>query len=253
MGTSGPRLDGSRRRQLAESYQDGGEHYERIRPGYPAAAVQWLLGGKPGCDVADIGAGTGKYTRVLHDAGFRVHAVDPSPDMLGQLSRMLPDVPVSVGTAESTGLPPAAFDAVTVAQAWHWCDPQAAGAEFDRILRPGGVVGLVWNQLDVGVPWVHRYSRIIHAGDVMRPDFQPATGAGFALAGSSVHAWVQPMQVPDLFDLARSRAFYLSAGAAARQRLEANLTWYLYEHLGHTPQDVVNLPYLTLSWRAVRR
>ena len=254
MGTSGPRLEALRRRQLADSYQAGGEHYDRIRPGYPAEAVQWLVS-RPGPavrDVADVGAGTGKYTRELHAAGLNVVAVDPSADMLAQLSRSLPSVPAHVGTAEDTGLPDACVDAVTVAQAWHWCDPVAASREFERILRPHGVVGLVWNQLDVSVPWVHRYSRIIHAGDVLRPGFRPALGDGLTLDASSTDAWTQPMTPEDLFELAKSRAFYLSAGPEARRKLHANLTWYLFEHLGYRPGEVVQLPYLTLTWRAVR-
>nr|WP_231707695.1 class I SAM-dependent methyltransferase [Arthrobacter sp. zg-Y919] len=247
-----------RRRQLADSYQAGGEHYDRIRPGYPAEAVRWLVSrpGTPGSpavrDVADVGAGTGKYTRELRAAGLNAVAVDPSRDMLDQLARMLPEVPVHVGTAEDTGLPASSLDAVTVAQAWHWCDPAASSREFARILRPHGVVGLVWNQLDVSVPWVHRYSRIIHAGDVLRPEFRPGLGPEFTLAESSTVAWTQQMTPEDLFELAKSRAFYLSAGAAAREKLSANLSWYLYEHLGHTEGEVLDLPYLTLTWRAVR-
>lgn len=255
MGTTGPRLEALRRRQLADSYREGGEHYDRIRPGYPAEAVHWLVS-RPGSpvvrDVADVGAGTGKYTRELHAAGLNVHAVDPSADMLSQLSRSLPGVPAGIGTAEQTGLPDSCVDAVTVAQAWHWCDPEAASREFARILRPHGVLGLVWNQLDVSVPWVHRYSRIIHAGDVIRPGFRPVIGPEFALDDSSTVAWNQPMTPEDLFELAKSRAFYLSAGPEARLRLESNLTWYLYEHLGHRPGDRLDLPYLTLTWRALR-
>ncbi|MCC9146496.1 MULTISPECIES: class I SAM-dependent methyltransferase [unclassified Arthrobacter] len=258
MGATGPRLEALRRRQLADSYQAGGEHYDRIRPGYPAEAVRWLVSrpGTPGSpavrDVADVGAGTGKYTRELRAAGLNAVAVDPSRDMLDQLARMLPEVPVHVGTAEDTGLPASSLDAVTVAQAWHWCDPAASSREFARILRPHGVVGLVWNQLDVSVPWVHRYSRIIHAGDVLRPEFRPGLGPEFTLAESSTVAWTQQMTPEDLFELAKSRAFYLSAGAAAREKLSANLSWYLYEHLGHTEGEVLDLPYLTLTWRAVR-
>lgn len=255
MADSGPRLETLRRRQLADSYQEGGEHYDRIRPGYPAEAVRWLMN-RPGApairDVADVGAGTGKYTRQLHAAGLAVCAVDPSRDMLAQLSRSLPQVPVHTGTAEDTGLPSASQDAVTVAQAWHWCDPVAASREFARILRPDGIVGLVWNQLDVSVPWVHRYSRIIHAGDVLRPDFRPRIGGEFMLQDTHTVSWSAAMSPEDLFELAKSRAFYLSATEAARERLDTNLTWYLYEHLGHRRGEQLELPYRTLTWRAVR-
>lgn len=256
--SAGPRLAAGRRRELARSYEDGGEHYDRIRPGYPDEAVRWLfsdIGGPaaaPGAQVADVGAGTGKYTRSLLAAGYRVTAVDPSDDMLRQLRQALPGVPVTVGTAEATGLPAGSMDAVTVAQAWHWCDPLAASTELARVLRPGGILGLVWNQLDVSVPWVHRYSRIIHAGDVLRPGFRPVVGPEFLPQASQVSAWSQPMTPEDLIELAKSRSYYLSANEATRAKVLANLTWYLFEHLGHRPGEPLDLPYLTLTWRVAR-
>ncbi|WP_258059890.1 class I SAM-dependent methyltransferase [Arthrobacter sp. ZGTC212] len=254
---SGPRLESLRRQELARSYEDGGEHYDRIRPGYPAEAVQWLFAGPrnaaagPGARVADIGAGTGKYTRSLAAAGYRPTAVDPSADMLSQLQQILPGVPVLQGTAEATGLPSSSMDAATVAQAWHWCDPIAASTELARILRPGGILGLVWNQLDVSVPWVHRYSRIIHAGDVLKPGFRPVVGPEFSPDDSHVTRWSQQMTPEDLMELAKSRSYYLSAGGPVRDKVMANLAWYLFEHLEYRPGQILELPYLTLSWRMV--
>lgn len=259
MASSGPRLDGLRRQQLGGSYRTGAEHYHRIRPGYPAEAVRWLfdvpaLAGRPASSVAvaDIGAGTGKYTAALAAEGYNVHAVDPSADMLAQLSRVLPGVPATEGTAEQTGLPDASFDAVTVAQAWHWCDPVAAAGEFARILTADGFAGLIWNQLDVSVPWVHRFSRIIHAGDVLRPGFRPELGPQLTLQEFHTTAWAEAMTPEDLTELAQSRAYYLSASEPTRAKVLANLSWYLYEHLGHTPGEELQLPYLTFTWRAVR-
>lgn len=94
MARGGPKLHHQRRYELGRSYQDGGEHYDRVRPGYPADSVDWLLrsvGGMGGAsDAADIGAGTGKYTALLVQRGLNVTAVDPSPDMLAQLRLALP-------------------------------------------------------------------------------------------------------------------------------------------------------------------
>ncbi|WP_433122152.1 class I SAM-dependent methyltransferase [Arthrobacter koreensis] len=259
MASSGPKLDGLRRRQLGGSYRTGAAHYDRIRPGYPNDAVDWLfdipsLAGRPAASVsvADIGAGTGKYTAALASAGFAVRAVDPSADMLAQLSRSLPNVPAVQGTAEHTGLPDSSLDAVTVAQAWHWCDPVASAREFSRILAPHGFAGLVWNQLDVSVPWVHRFSRIIHAGDVLRPGFRPELGPELKLQEFHTTSWSVAMTPEDLAELAQSRAYYLSAPETTRAKVLANLSWYLYEHLGHVPGEELQLPYLTFTWRAVR-
>ncbi|WP_035749227.1 class I SAM-dependent methyltransferase [Arthrobacter sp. 35W] len=254
----GPAFDDGRRREMAAAFQDGGEHYDKVRPGYPADSVDWLFGQAPAgsrspvLDVVDIGAGTGKFTERLMLPGRRVVALDPSADMLAQLELRFPEVHTIVGTAEATGLPSGSQDAATVAQAWHWCDPVAASTEIARILRPGGMLGLIWNQLDVAVPWVHRLSRIMHAGDVHKPGFRPAIGAEFTAVESHGTHWSQELTGEDIKELVKSRSYWLKANEATRAKVTANLDWYLYEHLGHTPEQQLALPYLTHTWRAVK-
>jgi SAM-dependent methyltransferase len=252
----GPKLHHKRRHELGQSFQDGGEHYDRVRPGYPADSADWLIrsvGRTAGAaDAADIGAGTGKFTALLVERGLAVTAVDPSTDMLAQLRRTLPGVIAFEGTAEATGLADVAFDVVSVAQAWHWCDPRLASTELARILRPGGVLGLIWNQLDTSVPWVHRLSRIMHAGDVHKPDFRPAVGPEFAGLESHLTRWEDPVTTVDIVELAKSRSYYLAAGESTRAKVRANLDWYLHEHLAHSGGEVIGLPYLTQTWRAFK-
>ncbi|MBG0741555.1 class I SAM-dependent methyltransferase [Paeniglutamicibacter antarcticus] len=268
-GNGGPRLDSTRRKELADSFQDGADHYERVRPGYPPESLDWLLAGTglntvlntelltpdPNADdsmldVLDLGAGTGKYTALLLARGLNVIALDPSRDMLMQLQRRYPAVRTMVGTAERIDLPDSCMHVVTAAQAWHWVDPLAASAEISRVLRPGGVLGLVWNQLDVSVPWVHRLSRIMHAGDVHKPGFRPLLGPEFGLPNVSVSQWIQPLTPLDLMELAKSRSYYLRANEDTRAKVLANLRWYLLDHLGHAPDALLELPYLTQTWRA---
>lgn len=251
MGRGGPRLAEHRRRELAQGYLQDSERYERVRPGYPAECVDWLVpaGARR---AADIGAGTGKFTRELVHRCPEVTAVDPSGDMLSVLAQHLPRVERVQGTAEASGLGTASADVVTIAQAWHWCDPAAASAEAARILVPGGVFGLVWNQLDVSVPWVHRLSRIMHAGDVFRPSYRPSLGPRFSEPESMVVPWTQSLAVSDIVELARSRSYYQNASTSVRAKVEANLFWYLHDHLGHQPNAVLELPYLTYCWRARR-
>src|SRR5690606_23719144 len=120
-----------------------------------------------------------------------------------------------------------------VAQAWHWCDPLAASTEIARVLRPEGTLGLVWNQLDVGLPWVHRLARIMHAGDVHKPDFRPTIGPEFSPAEPHNTRWLQVVTPEDIMELAKSRSYYLKAPEPIRARVMGNLRWYLFEHLGH--------------------
>jgi SAM-dependent methyltransferase len=244
-------LHHDRRRELGRSFQDGGEHYDRVRPGYPEDSADWLVPAAAR-DAVDVGAGTGKFTALLVERGLRTVAVDPSLDMLGQLRRALPDVTAVEGTAEHTGLAPAAYDLVTVAQAWHWCDPLLASTEVARILRPHGVLGLVWNQLDTSVPWVHRLSRIMHAGDVHKPHFKPPLGPEFTGLESHLTRWEETVSTQDILELAKSRSYYLRAGEDTRAKVLGNLDWYLHGHLGHATGEILPLPYLTQSWRATK-
>ncbi len=128
------------------------EDYERWRPGYPAAAVDWLV--PPGAArVADVGAGTGKLTGALLARGLQVAAVEPDPGMLAVLTRLHPGADPYLAGAQALPLPDASLDAVLVAQAWHWFPRQQAVAEVRRVLRLGGQLALVWNGPDPREPW----------------------------------------------------------------------------------------------------
>jgi ubiquinone/menaquinone biosynthesis C-methylase UbiE len=122
------------------------EAYERGRPGYPAAAVDFLAArlrlGR-GRTVVDLAAGTGKLTRPLLATGADVVAVEPVAEMRAALPA---GAHVLDGTAEAIPLAAASADAVTVAQAFHWFDGDAALAEIHRVLCPGGALALVWNR-----------------------------------------------------------------------------------------------------------
>jgi SAM-dependent methyltransferase len=127
--------------------------YERARPSYPAEAVAWMArrtGLGRGKTVVDVGAGTGKLTRLLPATGARVVAVEPIPEMRA----LIPPTSLEVldGTAEALPLPDASADVVTVAQAFHWFDHERALPEFHRVLRPGGFLALFWNSRDLDDP-----------------------------------------------------------------------------------------------------
>jgi len=140
----------------AAGFNDPGD-YEAARPSYPPDAVAWFvehLRLAPGRRVADVAAGTGKLTRLLVPTGAELLAVEPVPGMRATFHRLLADIPVVAGTAEALPFAAASFDAITVAQAWHWFDHERASAEARRVLRSGGRLGLVWNARDRTEPWV---------------------------------------------------------------------------------------------------
>ncbi|WP_104118104.1 class I SAM-dependent methyltransferase [Arthrobacter sp. B1805] len=237
---------------MASAYLSGAGRYDRVRPGYPAAVADWIIPGHAR-RVADIGAGTGLFTSLLTGRGLEVTAVDPSEDMLTVLTARLPQVPVLLGTAEHSLLPTASMDLLTLAQTWHWCDHPAALREAGRVLQPGGRIALVWNQLDVSLPWVHRLSRIMHAGDVFSPAYRPDFGGAFGPAEEMLVHWTQELAVADVVDLARSRSYYQRASAPLRERVDSNLLWYLTEYLAFSGDAVIRIPYYTHAWRASLR
>ena len=136
--------------------------YERGRPGYPAATVSYLvqrLGLSPERTVVDLGAGTGKLTRLLVPSGARVVAVEP----VRAMRELIPAgaIEVLAGSAEAIPLPDASADAVTVAQAFHWFRAEDARAEIDRVLRPGGALAIVTNVRDETDPLQRAFLEIL--------------------------------------------------------------------------------------------
>ncbi|MEA2248050.1 MAG: hypothetical protein QOH46_2579 [Solirubrobacteraceae bacterium] len=176
--------------------------YERARPEYPAEAVAWLterLGLRPGRQVVDLAAGTGKLTRPLAATGADVVAVEPVAEMrerIGPVAQLLD------GTAEAMPLGDASADVVTVGQAFHWFDGPAALAEIHRVLRPGGALALLWNRRVLEDPVQAAIEEIVapHRGRT------PAHRSG---------AWRAALEATTLFGPAEERAFPHAHPAAA--------------------------------------
>jgi SAM-dependent methyltransferase len=135
----------------ARSFDLAPEEYEATRPSYPAEVLD-LLPVASDATVLDLGAGTGKLTRVLAARYAQVVSVEPLDGMRGILERVVPDVEAMPGSAEQIPLDDASVDAVFAAQAFHWFDHDRAIPEIARVLRPGGTVALVWNGPDESRP-----------------------------------------------------------------------------------------------------
>ena len=120
------------------------EHYELGRPSYPPEVVD-VASLPPLSTVLDLGAGTGKLTRVLVAAFGRVVAVEPAEAMRRRLATLCPEAQVLAGSAEQIPLADASVDAVFAAEAFHWFDGERALAEIVRVLRPRGALIVMWN------------------------------------------------------------------------------------------------------------
>ncbi|MFB7251917.1 class I SAM-dependent methyltransferase [Microbacterium sp. NPDC056234] len=241
----------------ATSFGAQARSYELARPEYPFEAVAWMLEGLPSGShrVADVGAGTGKLTRVLTKApDAEVVAIDPDAQMLSALRQSVPGVPTFIGTAESLPLPDASVDAVVLAQAWHWVEPIAGSAEVGRVLRPGGVLGLIWNIRDERTSWVRRLTTIMHgsAAEQMISGDGPMVGAPFGALVSQEWEWTRPMTRAQVHDLASSRSYVITASDDERSRIRHEMD-QLFDDLGLHGDDVIDVPYVTRAYRAVRQ
>jgi SAM-dependent methyltransferase len=203
--------------------------------------------------VVELAAGTGKLTARLVDAGHRVIAIEPAPQMITRLARQAPDAIPMQAVAERIPLADSCADAVVVAQAFHWFDSEAALAEIARILRPGGTLGLVWNYRDESVPWVRQLSNLLAAAERLEAHqaeelismlewsrlFTPPEYAGFRL-------W-QKLDRDGLVHLVASRSYVSTLPAAERQEVLIRVG-QLYDMTARQPDGLV-MPYISTCYR----
>lgn len=244
----------------ATSFGAAADHYEAARPDYPFDAVAWMLENLPHGSrrIADVGAGTGKLTRVIAAApDAEVVAIDPDPAMLAKLRESVPGVPTFTGTAEQLPLPDAGLDAVVLGQAWHWVDPVAASAEIGRVVRSGGTLGLIWNIRDERENWVRRLTEIMHSSAaenmVNGPGAQgPQIAPPFGDIEIGRWEWKRPMKRAQIHRMAASRSYLITASAEERADI-ARAMDQLFDELGlGDAEATIDLPYVTTAYRAVR-
>lgn len=237
--------------QRARVFGQVADAYDRARPAYPPDAVDWMVGPAPAV-VVELGAGTGKLTEVLHDAGHEVLAFDPSAEMLSRLARRVP-VTHALARAEQIPARSRSADAVVCGQSFHWFDPEPALAEIGRVLRPGGTLALVWNSFDDSIPWVRRLHRLVSPDDGTSADaadsLMQTPYFGF-VERQSFRVW-QHHTARTLEDLARSTSHVATLGEAERERVLAGVR-SLYDDYGRGP-DGMKVPYVSECYRAAVR
>ncbi|WP_197382309.1 class I SAM-dependent methyltransferase [Mycolicibacterium mengxianglii] len=245
---SGSNRSSSSWQELSLSFGAAAAAYERGRPSYPPEAIDWLLpdGART---VLDLGAGTGKLTTRLVERGLDVIAVDPLAEMLELLSAALPDTPALLGTAEEIPLADNSVDAVLVAQAWHWVDPERAIPEVARVLRPGGRLGLVWNSRDERLGWVKDLGRIIgHEHDPF--NHEVSLPAPFGDIERKHFEWTSYLTPQALIDLVASRSYCITSPDEVRTRTLDQVRELLATHPALANSSGLALPYVTVGIRA---
>jgi SAM-dependent methyltransferase len=135
-----------------ERFSNRVEDYVRYRPGYPREILDVLrdeCGLTAESVVVDVGSGTGLLAQLFLENGNVVYGVEPNAAMRDAGEQYLEKYRhfCSVaGSAEATTLQDACADFIVAGQAFHWFEPKAARAEFERVLRPRGWVAVIWNE-----------------------------------------------------------------------------------------------------------
>ncbi len=128
-----------------EKFTGKADFYDKFRPSYPTVFIDLLYDKTEAKTVADIGAGTGIFTKCLAQKPWKITAVEPNPDMREILTQNVPFAEILGASAENTGIPENSIDLVTAATAFHWFDKAKFREECKRIFTPKGRLALIWN------------------------------------------------------------------------------------------------------------
>jgi SAM-dependent methyltransferase len=235
--------------------------YDRYRPSPPPQALDWLI--PPGATaVLDLAAGTGAVTRELVGRVARVIAVEPDERMRAVLAARSPEAEVLAGRGEDIPLPDACVDAVVISAAWHWLDPERAVPEIARVLRVGGVLGVIWNSRDRRVPWVAQFDEwarrsreadrppdgAAHHRHRRRHEVRFPPGAPFSEVEERSVAYSLPMTKDELLGLLGTYSGVITLEPDRR----ADFSRQVRAFLDRQPWDRIDLPMVCRCLRSTR-
>jgi len=241
----------------ATSFGEAADQYDRYRPSPPLAAAEWLVpaGARR---VVDLAAGTGGFSRVLAQRVDHVVGVELDLRMATVLASRSPGVEVVNGRGEALPVRTASLDAVLVSSAWHWLDPDVAVPEIARVLRPGGVLGVLWNGPS-REPWVNdllgrdQPSQDRAGGDGRRhralviPEGQP-----FSEPEQHLIDWVLPRTPAELVGLAGTYSRVITLAPDDRRLAAERVAQHIDNHPLLRNRPHIDLPMTARCWRAVR-
>ena len=249
------------RAERALSFGAIADDYDRLRPGPPDVAVDWLLPAH--CQVAiDVGAGTGLLTRALARRVAQIVAVEPDERMAAVLRARSPGVRVLSGSAEAIPVPGASADGVFVSTAWHWMDPDRAAGEIGRVLRDGGRFGVIWTSLDHQAGWLLALRRPDRREPCGADSSQAAAerarhhevtlpaAAPFGNISTASFAFTRTMAIGDLVDLLATYSGFITASPVDRAAGLARARAALQERFPGAHD--IEVPVRARCWRADR-
>jgi SAM-dependent methyltransferase len=244
----------SQEAQRALSFGAAAEAYDRYRPSYPPELAADVVAMAPGRRFVEIGAGTGKATAVFAAHDLDLTCVEPDPEMAAVLSRRFTGddrVNVVVSSFEQFR-PPAPYDALICAQAWHWMDKQTRWNNAAAAVRPGGVVGLFWNDeghedqvLTERIEAVYeRYGvnngpiltgparRAERRAEIVWPERQLAEATGFEGFDVRIYDWIRRETVQDMIARYNTVSALLILPADVREAVSRDLLSVVTDQIG---------------------
>jgi SAM-dependent methyltransferase len=237
------------------------EDYDRYRPGPPVEVLEWVLPRQREAAV-DIGAGTGALTRELVRCVRHVIAVEPDPRMGAVFAARVPRATVLSGRAEELPLRDRSIDAVMGSSMWHWVDEARAAMEAARVLRPGGVLGLLWSGPDRAQGWLaellagsgrelsgwageDRLHRRLH-------EIHLPADAPFTVSETCTLQWSLAVTPEHLVGLAGTYSGFIVLPEAERTRLRDERADVMHNHPALAGRQEIELSMRCTCWRAVR-
>ncbi|MCD5994826.1 class I SAM-dependent methyltransferase [Pseudomonas sp. CDFA 602] len=242
--------------QIGFSSQAG--TYAKGRPSYPIELQAWLmdeLGIDSESTVIDLGAGTGKFTRLLNSITRDVVAIEPVEAMRAEFSKALPDLSILNGTAECIPVDSSTAEAVVCAQAFHWFASESALAEIHRVLKPGGRLGMIWNVRDESVDWVAAITDIMTPYEGDTPRFHtglwraPFSGPHFSEPQMTCFKYVHsgsPQEV--ILDRFLSVSFIAALPPADKANVTEQLHALIATHPSLKGREIIEFPYQTQAY-----
>jgi len=273
------------RAKRAGSFGGVAAEYDRFRPGPPAHAVDWILGGRRGRAV-DLGAGTGALSRVLLERVDEVIAVEPDERMCSVLAAGLPQVRAVDGRGEAIPLPDGSIDAVVASSSWHWMDPVPTLEEVARVLVPGGVLGALWSGPDPHSEFAAQARAILasgvldedHADEASRDANRGRSAGGDELAGAvmgdgqrppfsldippglpyeppehEVHTWDVALNTEELIGFLGTMSWIIVMPADRRAQVLEVARRALRDVVGLHGDATIDVGFRSDAWRARRR
>lgn len=247
--------------KAATGFNQAAEAYERGRPDYPRQAVTFLLdtlGVSPGSTVVDLGAGSGKFTRLLATSGAHLLAVEPVEGMRVKFQQLLPGITALDGSAEHIPLPSGSVDALVAAQAFHWFDGKAALEEIHRVLKPGGMLGLIWNVRDESLPLMADLTAIMDPHEDGAPRYRNMDWKK-AFERTTLFTRLQQQDFPYeqigdtemVVDRVGSVSFISALPVQEKERVLVQVRRAVARHQQSHSTEVIKLPYCsTIFWCA---